>query len=325
MARPQKAAKSSPAPPKARRIRAPRKKTGPEIGTEVKGAASASPDVDIKPKATKRKIALKPTMSPPAKRQKTTDAKPTENETKPTVTNPSTPKKTGVIPQEPSKPLFRTFPETPKTPSKVKDNAMHKMDESDSDLEPQPMAVHTSSSRRLKAEIARLKSQIKKPKASMSDAITKNVVKEKQQHKAICSPDNARSGQDCKGHILVDKEAYSNLMKRTVKVNKMVLTFTESVTNLDDTDIDKNTALIDLLAEARSLSFGVQALTSGMAKLPVAETESVAAVNEVSEETGVDSVSGQLPVEETAGGEADTCTDLPTPTKRVVIKVPKKV
>ncbi|KAK2047962.1 hypothetical protein LZ31DRAFT_606739 [Colletotrichum somersetense] len=264
-------------------------------------------------------------MSPPAKRQKTTDVKPTENETKPTVTNPSTPKKTGDIPQEPSKPLFRTFPETPMTPSKVKDNAIHKMDESDSDLEPQPMAVHTSSSRRLKAEIARLKSQIKKPKASMSDVITKSVVPEKEQHKALCNPDNARNDQVSNGRILVDKEAYSNLMKRTVKVTKMVLTFTESVTNFEDTDIDKNTALIDILAEARSLSFGVQALTSAMAKLPVAETESAAVVNEIAEQPGVGSVSEQLPTEKTGGGEADTCTDLPTPTKKVVIKVTKQV
>ncbi|KAK2059982.1 hypothetical protein LY76DRAFT_625486 [Colletotrichum caudatum] len=325
MARRQKAAKSSHAPPKTRTTRAPRKKAGPQIQTEVKGPASASPDVDTESKATKRKIALKATMLPPAKRQKTTDVKPTENETKPTVTNPSTPKNTGVIPQEPSEPLFRIFPETPKTPSKVMENAMHKMDESDSDLEPQPMAVHTSSSRRLKAEIARLKSQIKKPKASLSDALAQNVVKEKEQHKAMCNPDNARSGQVSKDHILVDKEAYLNLMKRTVKVTKMVLTFTDSVVNVEDTNVDKDYALTDLLAEARSLSFGVQALTSGMNKLPVAETASAAAVKEVAERTGVNSVSEQLPAEKTGGGEVDTCTVLPTPTRKVIIKVTKQV
>ncbi|EFQ35896.1 hypothetical protein CGRA01v4_14024 [Colletotrichum graminicola] len=330
MARHRKVAKSSSDSSLAPKTRA-HKKASPVTEPGVKCEASGSTDVKKNSEATekpektiKRKISLKTTISPPAKRQKTTVIKPTENDTKPIATNPSTPKKKpGAIPQESFKPQFRTFPETPKKPSKIKDDAMHKMDDSDSDLEPQSMAVHSSSSRRLKAEIAKLKSQIKKPRDSAPSIFTSTVYKDKDEKKNKCGLDNRKISQVSEGHILVAEADYSVLMRRTVTVNKMVLTFMESTSGVEDSNIDKNPALTYLLAEAHSLSFGVQSLTNAITQLPVAEKDSAADIKKVVEDTGGAVVSEQLPAEKLGDGEEDIGTDLPTPTKRVVIKVSK--
>ncbi|KAK1988145.1 hypothetical protein LZ30DRAFT_684044 [Colletotrichum cereale] len=259
-----------------------RKKAGPDTGLGAKDEVSASADFKKKAKATrqpekttKRKAAAT-TSSPPAKRQKTAATNPTE--TKPTTsesidTNLKTPKNTGLASQESSKPLFRTFPETPtRTTSKVSDNAMHKMDESDSDLEPQTMAVHGSSGRRFKAEINRLKSQIKNPKRVLFSNSSNRASKETHQYKDGFTTDNTKVNHVFdvpKGHMLISKADYSTLMRRTVTVNKMVMTFTASAGDIEDTKVDKNPALTYLLAEARSLSLGVQSLTNAVTKLPV--------------------------------------------------------
>ncbi|KAK1580674.1 uncharacterized protein LY79DRAFT_560630 [Colletotrichum navitas] len=258
MSRHRKAAKSSSASSLAPQTRV-RKKASPGTEAGAKCEVSVPPDVkeefkatEQSEKTTKRKVALKPTISPPAKRQKTTVIKPTENDTKTIATNPITPKKPGAIPQESFKPQFRTFPETPKTPSKVKDGAMDKMDESDSDPEPRSMAVHSSSSRRLKTEIAKLKSQIKKPKELASSIFTSAVHKDNDEKKNKCG----------------------------------------------------------LLAEAHSLSFGVQSLTKAITQLPVTEKNSGADIKKAVEHTEGAVVSEQLLAGKLRDGEEDTGTDL---------------
>ncbi|KAK2010026.1 hypothetical protein LZ32DRAFT_682070 [Colletotrichum eremochloae] len=280
-------------------------------------------------KKTKQKGALAAANLPPAKRQKTTAMK-TETDTKPNTSEsdangPSTPKRTGDIPQESSKPHFRTFPETPKTPSKGTDVEMHKTYESDSDIEPQSMAVHNSSSRRLKAVISRLKSRMKKkPNESLPSSITNSVHQENDENKDMRGPDHSKITHISKGHIVVAKENFSTLMSRTVTVNKMISSFIKAAGDVEDANVDENPALAYLLAEARSLSFGVQSLTNAITKLPAVEKHSSVAAKVVTENTeGV--VSEQLPVEKPGDGEESTGPDLATPTKKIVIKVSKEV
>ncbi|KAK2000747.1 hypothetical protein LX36DRAFT_709113 [Colletotrichum falcatum] len=290
-------------------------------------------------KTTKRKVAPKATISPLAKRQKTTATKQTKSDAKPTTSkpatsntpdsasllgawdfgtyiNPNTPKKTAAAAQESSKPRLHTFPETPKAP-----NRHTTEDESESDLEPQSMAIHSSGNRRLKAEITRLKSQIQKPQDTQ--AAHSGINKDKDEDKDLCGLDHAKLGQVSKSHILVAKEDYSTLMSRAATVNKMVMTFIKSVGAIEDTNIDENPTLTNLLAEARSLSFGVQSLTNAINKAFVAEKNGLAAVNEVAKHTGGVFVSEKLPLKKTGDSEEETGAELPKPTKKIFLKVRK--
>ncbi|KAK6211703.1 hypothetical protein QIS74_10967 [Colletotrichum tabaci] len=261
------------------------KKAMPKAKVAPKAAPSSSPEV-VKKKARatakkseeridpapKRKIQA--SISPPAKRHKTSTANPTESN--------ATASESDVF-----------IPKTPQGTVQTADKVVQEIQDGDSDQDPIPMAVYSSRTRRIKAEIARLKSQSStaadtSPAASLyTPDLTpskppKIVLAKRDGHKAPSKETSKRSKANTvshpaaidvpEGQMLVSKADYYILMRRTVTVNKMVMSFTESACDLEDTNDDKqDPALAYLLAEARSLAFGVQSLTNAITQLPVAK------------------------------------------------------
>ncbi|CCF40864.1 hypothetical protein CH063_11315, partial [Colletotrichum higginsianum] len=127
------------------------KKAMPKAKVATKAAPSSSPEaVKKKARATakkseerivaapKRKIPA--SISPPAKRQKTSTAKPIDSN--------ATASESDVF-----------IPKTPQGTVQTADKVVQEIQDGDSDQDPIPMAVYSSRTRRIKAEIARLKSQ----------------------------------------------------------------------------------------------------------------------------------------------------------------------
>ncbi|TQN69226.1 hypothetical protein CSHISOI_06280 [Colletotrichum shisoi] len=261
------------------------KKAMPKAKVATKATPSPSPEV-VKKKAratTKKseeridpapKRKIQASISPPAKRQRTSTA----NQTKSNATGPES----GV-----------SIPKTPQGTVQTVDKVVQEIQDGNSDQDPIPMAVYSSRARQIKAETARLKSQSSAaadtlPADSLNTAdLTlskppKIVLAKKDGHKATGKETSKRSEANAasnpaainvpEGQMLVSKADYYILMRRTVTVNKMVMSFTESACDLEDTNDDKqDPALAYLLAEARSLAFGVQSLTNAITQLPVAK------------------------------------------------------
>ncbi|WQF86423.1 hypothetical protein CDEST_11437 [Colletotrichum destructivum] len=260
------------------------KKAIPKTKVATKAAPSSSPEA-VKKKArvtakkseekidpaSKRKIQT--SISPPAKRQKTSTAKPTESNVTAAESDVSIPK-------------------TPQGTVQTADKGVQEIQDGDSDQDPIPMAVYSSRTRRIKAEIAKLKSQSSTAAdTSPADSLCtsdltpskppKIVLSKRDGHKATGKEPRKHPEANTvshpaidvpEGQMLVSKADYYILMRRTVTVNKMVMSFTESACDLEDTNDDKqDPALAYLLAEARSLAFGVQSLTNAITQLPVAK------------------------------------------------------
>ncbi|OHW96139.1 hypothetical protein CSPAE12_05291 [Colletotrichum incanum] len=361
------------------------KLTLPETKSTAKGRASISPAVKKTTEATqqpkktgKRKVTT--TVSPPTKRQKITEtvtAIPESDTTKPTTPNMMA----QAAQDHPVKPRFQMLPETPTSTIKKKAvEEVYEIQEGDSDHGPQSIAIHSSRNRQLKSKITRLKSQIarapkepvaqnivdvddtpsKTPKVEATQKIAKKTAMqdgEPQMNKhavanvKFCQV--SRLPEDC---ILVSKADYSILMRRTVVVNKMVMTFTESANDVEDTNNNKkNPALTHLLAEARSLSFGVQSLTNAITKLPAkgdeddisiaqlpigkeaSENDSLLTIEDPAAANQGGAIAKQstdgpggdvivvkpISMKKTEDDKEESCVKVPPPAKRVVFKLSK--
>ncbi|KAJ0163090.1 hypothetical protein CTA2_3533 [Colletotrichum tanaceti] len=284
------------------------KEAMPKTKAPTKATASPAPEAikkkaAIAPKKPEERIKLAPkrkiqaSISPPAKRQKTSAAKPTTSDATASESDVFIPKTPKTKVKTAPKYLLSDTP-SPVT-SKAADKMVHEIPDGDSDQDPVPVAAYGSRTRRTKAEIARLKSQSAaasdddSPDDSPHNAdlapkpLLKIVVGKKRWNKPTGGKETGKRSEANtaaaaaaaashpavdvpEGQMLVSKADYCVLMRRTVTVNKMVMSFTESACDLEDTNDDKqDPALAYLLAEARSLAYGVQSLTNAITQLPV--------------------------------------------------------
>ncbi|GKT93949.1 hypothetical protein Ct61P_11799 [Colletotrichum tofieldiae] len=310
------------------------KKALPEIKSTAKGRVSPFPDLKRTTKTTelpkrtgKRKVET--ITSPHTKRQKIAE---TESAIpKADTARPETPTKTTRIAQGRAvMPQFQTLPETPtRKTNKKADEEVYETQEGDSDHDPQPMAIHSSRTRRMKSKITRPTSQIARtPKESLAEKTAyppkveatqmianKAAMQDGEQQKDKHVAANDKLDQDPgapEEYMLISKADYLTLMRRTVVVNKMVMTFIESSSDMEDTNRDKeSSARTYLLAEARSLSLGVQSLTNAITKLPTKTEQN-------------DGSAEQVPIEKKASFEKNSLLTTEDPTAAKEDSAPAK-
>ncbi|GKT65675.1 hypothetical protein ColTof4_03563 [Colletotrichum tofieldiae] len=317
------------------------KKALPEIKSTAKGRVSPFPDLKRTTKTTelpkrtgKRKVET--ITSPHTKRQKIAE---TESAIpKADTARPETPTKTTRIAQGRAvMPQFQTLPETPtRKTNKKADEEVYETQEGDSDHDPQPMAIHSSRTRRMKSKITRPTSQIartpkeslaektayvddtpsKPPKVEATQMIANKAAMqdgEQQKDKHVAANDKLDQDPGApEEYMLISKADYLTLMRRTVVVNKMVMTFIESSSDMEDTNRDKeSSARTYLLAEARSLSLGVQSLTNAITKLPTKTEQN-------------DGSAEQVPIEKKASFEKNSLLTTEDPTAAKEDSAPAK-
>ncbi|GJC87937.1 hypothetical protein ColLi_10775 [Colletotrichum liriopes] len=362
------------------------KKTLPEVKSTTKGRVSPPPGLKKTTKITelpkrtgKRKVEI--ITSPHTKRQKIAE---TESYIpKADTARPETPTRTTRIAQGRAvMPQFQTLPETPtRKTNKKADEEVYETQEGDSDHDPQPMAIHSSRTRRLKSKITRPTPQIartpkeslaentaygddtpsKPPKVEATHTIAyKAAMQDGEQQKDKHVAANDKLDQDPgvpEEYMLISKADYLTLMRRTVVVNKMVMTFIESASDMEDTNMDnQSSAWAYLLTEARSLSLGVQSLTNAITKLPTMVEQDDGSAEQVpigkkasseknsllTTEDPTEAMEDSAPVKKGADGperdvisvkpiptknprdsKEEACVKVPTPTKKIIVKIGK--